>query len=193
MKRANPVTSALMLCLLVAPAAAQDWAEGAALRTLERPAHQRLLDRIAQPGTTIAPFETDGCSGGLSEAWQVVGQRFPDFAAAHQSRPPWEACCTTHDQAYHNAGAANDADHSFDARLAADRALQACVVDTGASRVAALAGHYDVTPDQITAAYDSIANAMFLAVRFGGGPCSGLPWRWGYGYPGCSVLTEVFD
>ena len=34
-------------------------------------------------------------------------------------------------------------------------------------------------------AYETISEAMYQAVRAGGAPCSGLPWRWGYGWPQC--------
>ena len=40
------------------------------------------------PGTTLTPFTTDGCSGGLSDAWRVVADRFPAFAEAHREAPP---------------------------------------------------------------------------------------------------------
>ena len=185
--------SLLALGLLAGPAGAQGWTEGAAARVVEGPAHAALMDVMAAPGTAPVPFETDGCSGGLSEAWRVVAGRFPDFAEAHRALPPWEGCCVTHDRAYHDAGGATDAEAGFDARLDADRALEACVVATGAGRVDALAGTYDVPPDRIEAAYDSIARAMFLSVRVGGAPCSGLPWRWGYGYPDCGALATVID
>ena len=33
--------------------------------------------------------------------------------------------------------------------------------------------------------YAAIAELMYRAVRIGGIPCSGLPWRWGYGWPEC--------
>jgi hypothetical protein len=33
--------------------------------------------------------------------------------------------------------------------------------------------------------YQGIADLMYRAVRLGGIPCSGLPWRWGYGWPAC--------
>ena len=36
--------------------------------------------------------------------------------------------------------------------------------------------------------FGETSEAMFLAVRFGGGPCSGLPWRWGFGYLGCTIF-----
>ena len=171
----------------------REWVDNAVARSLERPAHVALMTVRNEQGTELAPFTTDGCSGGLSAAWEVVADRFPDFATAHDGRPPWEACCVIHDRAYHDAGGASEAEASYEARLAADVALRTCVQDKSDDREEALMARYDVTPDQIQAAYASIASAMFLAVRFGGAPCSGLPWRWGYGYPSCSVLTGVLD
>ena len=181
------------LLIVATPAAAQDWTARTIVKSLEGPAHEALMTLIARDTTVLAPFETDGCSGGLSDAWKMVAANYPDFAPVHESKPPWEACCVTHDRAYHKAGDALDASSSFAARVDADMALRACVITTGQSRVDALVQEYDVTPDQVAVAYDSIAQAMYLAVRFGGGPCSGLPWRWGYGYPHCSVLTGALD
>ncbi len=77
------------------------------------------------------------------------------------------------------------AEESNGARFAADEALRVCVLDTGARRIPQLMESYGLTEAQIASAYELIADAMFNAVRLGGGPCSGLPWRWGYGYPGC--------
>ena len=177
----------LILMLMAGPVNAQDWTAGAVARTLEGPTHEALITLMVRPETKLTPFETDGCSGGLSNAWQVLASHFPDFAEAHQSLPPWEGCCVTHDRAYHNAGKAVSAEASFEARWVADQALKTCVIATGTDRVDDLALLYNVNADQIRAAYDSIAEAMFLAVRFGGAPCSGLKWRWGYGYPSCSA------
>lgn len=154
-------------------------------RALELPAHRGLMARIADETTTLAPFTTDGCSGGLSTSWTVVADLFPGFAEAHQERPPWEACCVDHDRLYHDAGAARTPDASYEARLAADEALRACVVAGGEARIAELSERYDVTQDHVRMAYRTIGDAMFNAVRFGGGPCTVLPWRWGYGYPAC--------
>ncbi|MEY8829435.1 hypothetical protein AB9K34_13660 [Sedimentitalea sp. XS_ASV28] len=168
---------------------AQD-ASGGIGRALEMPAHRALIDRIAGDGAGLAPFETDGCSGGLSEVWRLVSAQLPDFAAAHDDAPPWEACCVTHDRAYHGIAGAQDAATSFDARLQADADLRSCVVQTGESRKARLAAHYDVDVATVEQAYEIIAESMYLAVRFGGGPCSGLPWRWGYGWPHCSILQR---
>lgn len=169
---------ALLLCGLASPVAAQDLG-----RTVELPAHRALMDTVAH--SDLAPFETDGCSGGLSSSWELVADTFPSFAEAVAENPPWEACCVTHDRAYHDAGGADDAGQSYDARLQADRALQACVVQNGEDQMQALIDQYDVSEDTVLAAYRNIAGAMYLAVRFGGGPCSGLPWRWGFGYGHC--------
>lgn len=154
-------------------------------RVLELPGHRALLSMIEEPDIELAPFETDGCSGGMSWSWQVVADVFPDFEAAQGAEPPWEACCVAHDRLYHGASGAMTADQSFAARLEADAALRQCVVEQGETSVSELAQRYDVTEDQVRLAYRVIGDAMYSAVRFGGGPCSGLPWRWGYGYPGC--------
>lgn len=154
-------------------------------RSLEMPAHRGLLQKMAAPDVTLAPFKTDGCSGGLSASWTVVADLFPSFAEAHEQRPPWESCCVLHDRHYHRAGGTLSPEASYDARLAADEELRACVVSGGQTRIETLATRYEVSPDQVRLAYNAIGDAMFNAVRFGGAPCSGLPWRWGYGYPGC--------
>jgi hypothetical protein len=86
---ARPSLAATAMAVALAlPAAAEDvpapedrvslW------RRLELPAH-RALQRVREtPGTTLEPFTTDGCSGGLSDAWRVVADRFPAFAEAHR-------------------------------------------------------------------------------------------------------------
>lgn len=160
-------------------------------RMLEMPAHGALAALRADPGTELAPFATDGCSGGLSSTWEIVAQSFPDFAGTHDQKPPWEACCVTHDRAYHDAGPDPEPEASYEARLVADQKLWSCVVATGQAREAELAVDYDVSRDQVARAYNAIAGAMFSAVRLGGLPCSGLPWRWGYGYPDCTLAGFV--
>ena len=188
-----PMVLGVFLLTFSDPANAEDWSDGRLMRALERPGHEALMTLIARPTSSLAPFETDGCSGGLSDAWHVAARQFPDFAEAHQASPPWESCCVAHDQVYHDAGGNLDARASFNGRLKADQVLRSCVRATGAERVDALVQGYQVSPAQIETAYAAIAEAMFVAVRLGGGPCSGLPWRWGYGYSSCSVFTGVFD
>lgn len=175
---------ALLVCMsLPSLAAAQDMGLS---RAVELPAHRVLME--TKRGAALAPFETDGCSGGMSTIWSTIAVQFPDFAKVHGALPPWEACCQVHDVTYHRAGDATDAPASFEARKQADEALRACVVDTGERDLPRIAEAYGVSEDLLRQTYRGIGDAMYLAVRFGGGPCSGLPWRWGYGYPGCSVL-----
>jgi hypothetical protein len=171
-----------------AAAAAEDAEQGALAelrRSVEMPVHHVLVATILDPDTALAPFATDGCSGGLSSTWAVVADLFPDFSAAHDGRPPWEACCVAHDRRYHDADGSTEARQSYDARLAADEELRRCVLAAGEARIPDLARHYDVPETQVGLAYGAIGDALFNAVRFGGAPCSGLPWRWGYGYPDC--------
>ena len=175
---------ALVLGLLATSAIAQD-----VLRSFEMPAHRALM--AARDGADLIPFETDGCSGGLSTSWRFVADTFPSFRALYEAHPPWEYCCVTHDRAYHNAGNARRAEDSYDARLSADDTLRACVKQHGADHAEDYADRYDMTPQQIRIAHSVTAEAMYAAVRFGGGPCSGMSWRWGFGYPGCSVFPPL--
>ncbi|WP_281972576.1 hypothetical protein [Ruegeria faecimaris] len=175
---------AVSLALIAAPVGAQDF-----MRSLEMPAHRAL---IAQRGAAeLTPFETDGCSGGLSASWRFVADRFPSFQALFEAHPPWESCCVSHDRAYHHAGGGLRPEDSYDARLSADDSLRACVQQHGDENAEIYAERYDMTSDQIRSAHAITAEAMYGAVRLGGAPCSGLPWRWGFGYRGCSVFDSV--
>ncbi|MDE1461883.1 hypothetical protein [Spartinivicinus poritis] len=111
--------------------------------------YQRLLEITSNPDVTIAPFTTDGCSGGMSTLWSLFDQS-----------PVWEYCCILHDKVYWQGGTAQQ-------RLKADNNLQQCVIQAG---------------------YPRLADLMYHAVRAGGGPCTGLPWRWGYGWPHCTLI-----
>ncbi|MFD3189831.1 hypothetical protein ACFMPD_06085 [Sedimentitalea sp. HM32M-2] len=160
-------------------------------RMLEVRAHQALIERIGRDDAVLAPFATDGCSGGLSDVWRMVSARFPDFAAAHEDRPPWEPCCVVHDAAYHDGTGGGTAEAGYAARLQADAALRLCVIDIGETRKRQLAEAYDIDSATVIAGYEVIADAMYLAVRLGGAPCSGLSWRWGFGWPDCDFLTAA--
>jgi len=155
-------------------------------RQLELQRHRDLLERMAAPGSTLAPFTTDGCSGGLSAGWVYLAEEIEEVRINHGIRPPWEDCCIEHDRHYH-AGPGNGAtvEESFEARKLADLALQACVIETGHTRAQALSVEYGISPGSVDTLYAVIAGLMYRAVRLGGVPCSGLPWRWGYGWPEC--------
>lgn len=161
---------------------AQDAGWDQAGRALEMRAHTRLMKQVGQ---TPDPFESDGCSGGLSAAWRMAARGLPAFADTHEDAPPFEDCCVAHDRSYHNAGAAATAEASYAARLDADRLLRACVLEVGEGRRPALSAQYGVNAAQVDAAYETMARAVYYSVRFGGGPCSGLSWRWGFGFAAC--------
>lgn len=175
---------------LCSPMANAVWGEeGPEVKFTERPefeAHRALQRTRDRDGVVLNDFTTDGCSGGQSMIWGFVADAFPGFKTRFQDLPPWESCCVTHDAAYHNAGASLTAFDSFQARLSADEALQSCVVETGKLDELGFAQAYDLTSQDVQAAYKSIARSMYYAVRLGGGPCTGLAWRWGYGYPNCT-------
>jgi len=173
------------VCVVVAGTVQADEAALGLVDRLEVRSHSKLLDLREQDEVTLAPFTTDGCSGGMSATWKTVAEMFPGFAELHEHTPPWESCCVTHDQAYHLGGAVLTPKASFDARLEADQILEQCVLATAAENYDMLQAEYGVTVPQIDTAFRMISSAMFDAVRFGGGPCSGLPWRWGYGWPQC--------
>jgi hypothetical protein len=155
-------------------------------RQLETGRHERLIARIAENGTVMTGFTTDGCSGGLSVGWEYLSGRFPDVAVRHGTRPPWEDCCVAHDRVYHAGGASGvDASESFDQRKAADLELMSCVAATGVQRSPELQSEYALSESQVTLLYKAIAELMYRSVRLGGVPCTAYSWRWGYGWPQC--------
>ncbi|MBB96556.1 MAG: hypothetical protein CML68_18405 [Rhodobacteraceae bacterium] len=176
-----PRLALLAALVLAGPAVAQDGLGHA----LEIGSHVRLMSVMAE--NEPSPFVTDGCSGGLSVGWSFAAEAFPGFADLHGNRPPWEECCITHDRAYHDPDAL-DAEASFTARRAADVTLRACVVASAQERSEELQAAYGLTPEGVVQVYKGIADTMFNAVRLGGGPCTLLPWRWGYGYPLCPLV-----
>ena len=153
---------------------------------LELSLHQRLQDRLSAPGSVLAEFTTDGCSGGLSVGWDYFAEQVGFFRDRHGKRPPWENCCVAHDHAYHVGGGPGlTPAQGYAARLKADDELRACVVKTATDRRGQLRAEYGLDDDQVVVLYEQIADSMNLAIRLGGMPCTGLSWRWGYGWPGC--------
>jgi hypothetical protein len=133
------------------------------------------------PGFTIQPFTTDGCSGGMSEAWHFIAGTIPAFASRYGNKPPWESCCVEHDKAYWRG----ETENGYEKRLAADKQLQQCVFDFGKQHAQEYAEKYDLQIATVEQNFSIAADLMYHAVRVGGKPCSFLPWRWGYGWPQC--------
>jgi hypothetical protein len=151
---------------------------------LER--HEQLATLKVRAGSALAEFTTDGCSGGLSIGWEYLAGKIKDFQTTHGTEPPWESCCISHDHKYHTGGPRETtAEESFKARKEADLALKSCVLETGLKRAPKLSSEYDVSSREVQIIYTGIAELMYRSVRIGGMPCTGLPWRWGYGWPAC--------
>lgn len=153
-------------------------------RELEEWRHVQLA-RIQRAGEQ-QEFISDGCSGGLSDGWRLIAQRMPAFAEKFGDKPPYEACCIEHDRAYWQG----DTVEGFDKRLAADLALRDCVNQYGKMHSHEYAERLGLSEATIEANFTLSAGLMFRAVRVGGVPCTGLPWRWGYGWPPCADVRD---
>ncbi len=144
-----------------------------------------VMKRRSSPGQ-LAAFASDGCSGGLSVGWAYATTTISALAKRIGERPPWESCCTEHDRIYHTGGPPHgDAETSFAARRDADEHLRACVRRVGEDRSQSLAIDYGIGRDEVDLIYRGISDVMYRAVRLGGAPCTGLSWRWGFGWPDC--------
>jgi hypothetical protein len=142
---------------------------------------QRLAE--AKAGATPTRFASDGCSAGMSALWSLVAEDVPPFAERFGDRPPWEHCCVSHDWLYWR-GATED---GYAARAAADEALRACVTASARALDPGVLGAAPLAGADLEALFARVADLMHAAVRAGGMPCSGLPWRWGYGWPHCAL------
>ena len=178
----KPFAALLLLVACGSPSAADDPLP-APVEAFESLQMQRLAEQQRRPEARIKPFASDGCSGGLSASWQGLARTLPGFAALLGELPPWEHCCVAHDRAYWRG----DTVDGYRQRLASDQALHACVVETGGAESQRLAERLGVSTREVEEAFAVIAAAMFRAVRLGGGPCTGLPWRWGHGWPECEI------
>ncbi len=86
-----------------------------------------------------------------------------------------------HDRAYWRG----PAEGGYELRLAADAELRRCVAATRAERGAEFAARWSLPKERVVTFLDVTGELMYAAVRAGGGPCTGLSWRWGYGWPHC--------
>lgn len=151
---------------------------------------QLSLDKLSyiqsRPENSIDPFTTDGCSGGMSDGWRYLSNVFPSFDNRDGNKPLWEDCCVAHDRVYWRG----ETDKGYMKRKQADLNLRACVVETGKSASEELARKYNTSVSEMEKSFEVAADLMYRAVRIGGKPCSGLPWRWGYGWPNCPLFLE---
>ena len=148
----------------------------------------RLLQLMTvQSNNDLAAFTTDGCSGNLSASWRLLSDHLPGFVDNFGAQPPWEHCCVSHDQSYWQGSAVD----GYVSRLRADRVLRQCVVSTGDDLAPALARKHGLEEGRVRELFAVVADLMYRAVRFGGQPCTMLPWRWGYGWPYCAFADAA--
>jgi len=176
----------LSASIAVRPAVAVD-----SLSQLSETFENKLLEQLAaaKQSGKIQDFTSDGCSGGLSEGWATLSDRFPQFNAHFGRRPPWESCCHKHDKVYWQG----ETEFGYQKRKRADQQLRQCVEDSGIRLAPELSRRYGMSESEIEHAFTLVSILMYRAVRIGGRPCSGLPWRWGYGWPQCGLLSELTD
>ena len=165
------------------------WAQNpidAVAAALEREQMLRLAAQQQRPGIIIGRFQSDGCSGGMSQTWSFLAETLPSFADYAGDQPPWEHCCVAHDRDYWR-GETHD---GYEMRQQADARLRACVRSTGRQQATEIAITLNLSEAQIVDSIHLTADLMYQAVRLGGGPCTGFAWRWGYGWPQCSAALE---
>lgn len=179
----KPCLQAILMMAALAPAGlvAQNPIEEI-VEALEDQQMQRLAVEQRRIGISIDAFNSDGCSGGMSSAWSYLSDTLPDFARYAGDKPPWEQCCVAHDRLYWRG----ETENGFAKRKRADAELRQCVKHTGREQGDEIAKVLGLPKQDIIEAIDLTAELMYQAVRIGGAPCTGLPWRWGHGWPGCS-------
>ncbi len=176
----------LLVCMLCCSLPGQANPLDEAARLLEEINMERLHAQQSRPGITIDSFRSDGCSGGLSDGWKTLARVWPEMAHAIGDEPPWESCCVEHDRAYWRGESIG----GYEKRLQADTRLSQCVEHSGRQQADEIARRLGIPRAEIDEVFRLTAELMYFAVRIGGGPCSGLEWRWGHGWPPCDSETE---
>jgi len=180
------LVTAIVLLYLSATSYAELTHDNAAQQAIEEQA-MVWLAQTRDNTEAITPFTTDGCSGGLSAGWQLLANSSQTFKNRYGEHPPWEACCVAHDRTYWRG----ETERGYHLRQQADAKLRACVIEEGKKQAPELAPVFETTPAEIEKKFNQAAELMYISVRLGGGPCSGLPWRWGYGWPQCGFSADT--
>ena len=155
-------------------------------RKLEAQLLQRLASVQSDPTQSLAPFQSDGCSGGLSQGWQAIAELFPSFRKKYGNQPPWQSCCIEHDRSYWRG----EVEQGYAKRKLADERLRLCVIGRGKANSRDTSAELGLSPEQVEKAYQIAAELMYQAVRLGGRPCSVFEWRWGYGWSACPIMLS---
>ncbi len=147
----------------------------------ERQLHEQLEN--TKQTHELAPFVSDGCSGGVSAGWTRGVQQFSEISSSFEASYgeiaviPFEAACIAHDAAYHTG------EGGYIGRLRADNALRTAILTYAMENYAEIQTRTGITtPEQVLYLYELIAEAVYRGVRLGGAPCTGETYAWGYGY-----------
>lgn len=171
----------LLLALLLCATAPNANPLDDAARLFEEANMEWLRAQQSRADIVIDKFRSDGCSGGLSDSWKTLARAWPEWARSIGEAPPWESCCIAHDRDYWRGESIN----GFEKRLQADLELRQCVEQSGQEQSADIARRLGIPQADVVEVFNLTAELMFHAVRIGGGPCTGLAWRWGHGWPPC--------
>ena len=155
-------------------------------KALEIQQMKRLSIQQQRAGITIDAFRSDGCSGGMSATWGYLSDTLSEFVRFAGDKPPWEHCCVEHDRHYWQ-GMTID---GFEKRVRADVQLRVCVQLSGQKKSDEISNVLGLPQQDIVDLINLTGDLMYQAVRIGGAPCTGLSWRWGHGWPPCSVDSE---
>lgn len=137
----------------------------------------------------LSEFETDGCSGNVSEAWSKtisgLSKISEDFAKkfAGAEKIPFEQACVEHDKIYHKG------EGGYVGRLMADNKLRLDILQYAVTNSEQIKDNMNLGSDeQVIYIFEIISEAIYKAVRIGGAPCSEKSYAWGFGYGGGSCV-----
>ncbi len=184
LNKIRPLVVVMVLMLFGGPSARADLLSDAVERY-----EGYLMSKLAQvkrQNPTKTPFVSDGCSGGMSDAWRTLSDTLPYFKEKYGDTPPWEYCCVEHDKAYWRG----ETENGYAKRKQADEQLRQCVIATGRKLGPVAVVDAGASQQEIEEDFALAADLMYAAVRVGGQPCSIFPWRWGYGWPMCPILDD---
>mgnify|MGYP001015016648 CR=1 FL=1 len=152
------------------------------------PTHEAALMQtleVSKSTQELSPFETDGCSGNLSEVWNKTITNLPESLPNIQSAYgnietiPFEAACIEHDRTYHTG------EGGYIGRLQADNKLRLDIIQYGIENTETIKKRTGLSTDaEAVFLYETIAETVYRAVRLGGAPCTDTTYAWGYGYGG---------
>lgn len=130
----------------------------------------------------LSDFETDGCSGNISNSWNTVVSGLSKISKNFEekysdSKVPFEDACILHDFAYYLGIG------GYEGRLRADNQLRDNIISYGIENADQIMKDTGIrSEEEVMYIYELIAEAIYGGVRIGGSPCSGKSYAWGYGY-----------